>query len=821
MKKLEWFVLVAQMALSAPLMAQTASQAENPKPAAKKPAEEMFSTGVAKGRDRLDSATSTSSFKGDDIQIFGPRPLGDVLRTMAGLRIESGIGEGNNNYTVRGLPLAAGGSKYMQIQEDGLPNLEFGDIFNIGSDVYLRNDFNIGQIESIRGGSASTFASNSPGGLINLISKTGETEGGSVQLTSGLNYDSKRVDFDYGGKLSDKLQFHIGGFYRAGEGPRRVGFNGWQGGQIKFNITRKFDNGFIRLYAKLLDDRSPVFAPYPVKITGTNDAPVYENFAGFDIRRDSVLSPNVGPVVTLDGNNQPAALPINTGQHAISKSMGLEAQFEIAGWSISEKMRYSMNSGDFSRAFAANANTVSAFAAGQGGAGATAAYANGPLTGQAVPANVNGNGLLALYYISFTRVPSLNNFTNDLRATRQWDMGGGKLTTTGGVYLASQTINTQWLHSAVDIDVVGGGNTSRVNVFAANGTAQTQDGYYAFARATSLFRRIFDVQYDVLAPYGSVNWHIGKVAVGGSLRYDSGRVRGSLYGADLGGGRVGLIGYDFNNNGSISVAEGRTAFLPLTQPGAVNYNYGYLSYSAGVNYRFAEPISFFARYSSGGRANADKILFTPVVSPVTGQVANPTDKYDNVSQLEGGLKFRKGGISINATAFRVTADDHNVLNGSANRTDRAYKATGLELETNIRRGPFSLQAGATYTTAKITVDRLDASLTGKEPRHQPAWSFTAMPMVDLGKATLGASIVAITGSYAQDSNLLRMPGFTTVAAFVQVRPAERVSVTLNATNLFNTMGIFEVNQASVPANGIGFARAIDGRTVSASLRFDF
>jgi outer membrane receptor protein involved in Fe transport len=91
----------------------------------------------------------------------------------------------------------------------------------------------------------------------------------------------------------------------------------------------------------------------------------------------------------------------------------------------------------------------------------------------------------------------------------------------------------------------------------------------------------------------------------------------------------------------------------------------------------------------------------------------------------------------------------------------------------------------------------------------------------LGKATLGASIVAITGSYAQDSNLLRMPGFTTVAAFVQVRPAERVSVTLNATNLFNTMGIFEVNQASVPANGIGFARAIDGRTVSASLRFDF
>ncbi len=237
---------------------------------------EVFSTGVAKGRDRLDSATSTSSLKGDEIQRFGPRTLADVLRTMAGLRVESAIGEGNNNYTVRGLPLAAGGSKYVQIQEDGLPVLEFGDIFNIGSDVYLRNDFNIAQIETIRGGSASTFASDSPGGLINLISKTGDVEEGAIQVSSGLNYNSKRVDFDYGAPLSKDLTFHIGGFYRSGEGPRRIGYDGWKGGQVKFNITRKFDNGYIRLSAKLLDDRSPVYAPYFVNITGTDAKPVYE-----------------------------------------------------------------------------------------------------------------------------------------------------------------------------------------------------------------------------------------------------------------------------------------------------------------------------------------------------------------------------------------------------------------------------------------------------------------------------------------------------------------------------------------------------------------
>jgi outer membrane receptor protein involved in Fe transport len=347
------------------------------------------------------------------------------------------------------------------------------------------------------------------------------------------------------------------------------------------------------------------------------------------------------------------------------------------------------------------------------------------------------------------------------------------------------------------------------------------NGYYAFARGNSQFRRIFDVDYSVIAPYGSINYHFGKIAIGASARYDIGRVRGALYGADLGGGRNGLVSYDINRDGVIVPAETRVAYLPLSQPAPVHYNYRYLSYSAGINYRVAEPFSLFARYSSGGRANADKILFTPVVSTTDGGVARSGDKYDQVRQLEGGLKFRKNGITFNATAFRATADDHNVLNGSANRTDRSYRAYGLELEGGLKQGPFSLALGATYTRAKITRDRLDPTLTGKEPRHQPDWTFTATPQVDLGLATLGASIVTITKSYAQDSNLLVMPGFTTVSTFVQLRPTDRVKFTLNAHNLFNTKGIFEVNQAAVPANGIGFARSITGRTVSASLGFDF
>lgn len=828
--KTRLLLFAAGWAVATPALAEEtdASDAEadtadaQPASVATKPQAEIFSTGMAKGRDRLDSATSTSSLKGDDIDRFGPRSLADVLRTMAGLRVANGIGEGNNNYTVRGLPLAAGGSKYMQFQEDGLPVLEFGDLFNVATDVYVRNDFTVGAIETIRGGSASTFASNSPGGIVNIISRTGEQEGGRAQVTAGLDFDEKRFDFDYGGKLGENTRFYIGGFYRQGEGPRDVGFTGVRGGQVKLNITRTFEGGYVRAYFKLLDDRTPTFAPYYVNITGTDADPTIRSFPGFDLRTDSTLSPFLGPVITLDRNNQPVALPIATGQSAKSRSLGFEAQFELGEWTITERARYAVNGGDFSRMFPNRQNLVSNFAASIGGAGATARYASGPLAGQPIPGGslINGNGLLSLYFVSFVRAKSLDNFTNDLRASRVWEVGGGKLTTTGGLYFATQELDTTWLHTAMIVDAAGDGRTAQVDIVNAAGQPQTLNGYFAFGRESSLFRRIFDVDYRVLAPYGSLNFHIGKLAIGGSLRYDSGRVRGQLFGADLGGGRVGLTSFDFNRDGAFNPAERRTAFLPLDRPAPVDYDYGYLNYSVGVNYRVAEPFSVFARYSKGARANADKILFTPTVDPLSGNVARG-DRQDDVIQYEGGFKFRKNGITVNATAFHVEAEDKNVLNGAANATNRVYEADGVELEGTFTRGPFSLMAAATYTKAKITEDRIGGVFTGKEPRHQPDWVFVAVPQVDLGTFAAGANIVTITSSYSQDNNLLRMPGFTTVGAYLEAQPAENLRLTVSAQNLFNTLGIFEVNQGTVPANGIGFARAANGRTVQASLRLAF
>lgn len=126
------------------------------------------------------------------------------------MKVESTGGEGNANIAVRGLPVASGGAKFLQIQEDGLPILQFGDIAFGNADIFLRLDSTVQTIESIRGGSASTAASNAPGGIINVISKTGSSDAGSVSTTFGLDYDTFRTDFEYGTSINDSLRFHVG-----------------------------------------------------------------------------------------------------------------------------------------------------------------------------------------------------------------------------------------------------------------------------------------------------------------------------------------------------------------------------------------------------------------------------------------------------------------------------------------------------------------------------------------------------------------------------------------------------------------------------------
>lgn len=833
MKLFRLLITVAPLALATPAHAEDAAvrtDGAGSEPASAAPAQQTFSTGVARARDALDSATSTSTLTEVEIEKFGARSLSEVFRNMPGMRSESTGGDGNANISIRGLPIALGGAKFLQLQENGLPTLEFGDIAFATGDTFLRADLNLAAVQAIRGGSASTFASNSPGGIVNLIDKTGTTDGGEIEATTGLDYSTYRIDFDYGGHLSKDLHFNIGGFYRQGEGPRPVGFDAYKGGQLKFNLTREFTGGYVRFYAKLLDDRTPVTSWAPVKVTGTNANPQFTSLAGFDYGSDLQLSRYIPGNVTLDENNNLARHSYADGTHAKVKSFGVETQFELSDWTVTDRFRFSDISGSVLQPYELPADLLpfnSVDSAGTimailGAPGGTLSYATGPNAGQAVatPSTLNGNGLLSIVNTQDVTLNSLNNVTNDLRASRVWSLGNADVTLTGGFYKSSQDINSVWAWSTLVTDVLGGGNAHLMNVATAGGTMLTTGGFYAYGSPFFGYTRrdVYDLNYSVNAPYASVNYHAGKLSVGGSLRYDFGSARGTIYGTSLLANSAStVISKDMNGDGVVAPgsAETRVSQIPLGAPAPVNYNYHYLSYSAGLNYRAAEDLSLFARYSKGGRASADRILFANYVSPTSGALLRPEAAYDPVQQAEAGVKYRTPEASLYLTGFWAKTKEHNI------GLDRGYRAYGVELEGSWRRGVFQLNGGATFTKAKITADALNASNVGHIPKHQADLIFQITPQIELRKFTFGVNAYGTTNSYVQDRNLLKMPGYTVFNGFLQYRPGERMTLSLNANNLFDKAGLVEVNEGSIPANGIVTARTVNPRTVSASVRLGF
>ena len=260
--------------------------------------EDVVVTGVVNPKAKIKSSVSITTMDAKQIDQSAPRSTAEIFRSIPGIRSESSGGEGNSNISVRGVPISSGGSKYLQIQEDGLPVLLFGDISFATADIFTRFDGNVAKIEAIRGGSASTLSSNSPGGIINFISKTGKTEGGMVRTSFGLDYNNFRTDVDYGAKIGDGLYFHVGGFYRAGEGVRKTGSTSNNGGQVKFNLTKEFQNGKVTVYAKFLNDRAAAYMPMPVKVSGTNANPSWGSVSGFDATTGALqsiyLNHNVG-----------------------------------------------------------------------------------------------------------------------------------------------------------------------------------------------------------------------------------------------------------------------------------------------------------------------------------------------------------------------------------------------------------------------------------------------------------------------------------------------------------------------------------------------
>ncbi len=769
--------------------------------------DDVVVTGVVNPKSRLESSVSVSSIGTKQIEQSAPRTTGEVFRNIPGVRAESSGGEGNANFNVRGVPVSSGGSRYLQLQEDGLPVMLFGDTSFGNSDNWLRIDSNIGRVESIRGGSASTQTSNGPAGIINMISKTGKTESGSVSSTVGLDFNTNRLDFEYGTPLANGISYHIGGFVRSGEGPRAAGYNASQGGQFKANITKEFKNGYIRTSFKFLNDRAPMYLPMPMLLKGSDSNPTFANLPGFDITTDGLQTKysqqSSGPTSSESGNT---VRDVRKGNNPISQAIGLEAEFDLGeGWKISEKGRISFNKGNWIAPFSAGVGTTNSFVAGLGfPAGSTLSYAdNGAVYAPA-------NGLIQNIHMFDTTQDDLNNLFNDFKISKKL---GNNVSLTAGYFTASQTTKISWQWNAFLQEVKGDGEARLVNV---DGYSRAGQWAYGTPVWGNCCQRNYNLQHTVNAPYAGIDANITeKLNFSGSIRYDNVNVDGTI--AD--GNTKGPV--DVNGNGTIENIETVVPVVQATDRRIVGDNYGYTSYSVGLNYKLNDASAVFGRYSEGasGRA-ADRNSY--------GTDGTAIVQYDKISQLEGGYKRKFSAGYVNLTGFHSVTDEAagTALNLNAGNK---YKATGLEFEGSYNTGDFSVVGSVTYTNATIIEDRTSSVVgtnNGKTPKRQADFVYNLSPTYEFGSSKqhlVGLSILGTSKSFAGDDNTLIQPGYAYVNLLAKAGLTKGLSLAISLNNLFDTIGITEVEGVDGAFNGdrLVRARAITGRSTTLSLQYRF
>ena len=813
--------------VSTPTMVTSTAAADASAPPSKVSEElqEVVVTAVGRPVNRLDSSISTSSVDVESVFQVAPRSTEELFRSLPGIRSESSGGEGNANITVRGIPLATGGSKYLQIMEDGLPVLEYGDLNFANVDNFVRYDWSLQRIESVRGGSASTFASDSPGGIINFISNTGEHEGGAVGASFGLDYRESRADFAYGGKLNDSMNFHIGGYYRTGESVRHTGFNGDNGGQVKFNLTKNFDGGYLRFYFKHLDDRVSTYLPSPVLVKGSGS---FGAVPGYDASSDSTYSAYQTQINTFDAYGNRTNRDVTDGIHAIVNAVGVEFDKDVgSGWHINDKLRESKISGGFISPFTDTfgigikpaqqwgdalcaGSSTAAGAPATGCTGTSVTYAQGPNTGKPY------TGLAWTNLLFDTTFNDVGLFVNDLKLNKEI----GPLTATLGYYTARQKIAIDWnswqfLVETVSRDPVG------LNVTSTTGQKIASNGLYW----PGLLSFSWNLNYDTTAPYLALGGAAGKFNWDASARFDHVRARGTLYAACC--GNPG--GYDYNRDGTIDVFEARgvAAVTGGNPSGRVNYSASHTEFSLGGAYRLFDDSSVFIRYSNGARFDADRLLQIAGALNPDGSLTSTTKGYDLVKQLEAGYKWHTRTASLYATFFDTKTDETNADLTTGETFLRSYKADGLELEGNWRvlDSGFELGGNLTYTHAKIDSDALNPAVVGNKPRRQADLIWTITPQY---RAAMWAAGVTMQGSSAyfladdhQVANSLRQGAYTIFNVFGYYNVTSSLSLSLNVNNLTNEFVVTEAEEHTGVSGDIVRARPLSARSTLLSLRYAF
>jgi outer membrane receptor protein involved in Fe transport len=764
---------------------------------------------------KLESSTAVTTFAERELQHQAPRGTAELLKGAPGFQVMSNSGETGADVTVRGLPVAEQSSfRYVSLQEDGLPVFEPSNLIFAFPDAMARLDETVARVEAVRGGSAAVFGSSTPGGIVNLISKTGGPSfAGTVRSTTGAQ-GMQRVDLNVGGPLANEWRYNTGGYWRFDRGLRHPGFPANEGGQLRANVTRDFGASRLRLYGKYLDERDVWYLGIPIQNYRDPEAiaggPAVGNGTMFAEERRKLTIPdafNPGQMVTHDLNG-------NTTRYGM---IGGDVSRDLArGWTMTLRGKV-LHSDNETNLMVDVADPFPIAVVGPPGPRQLRYVTTGQtLTDPDQVANLNGNGLMTVQGLAFIHQPVTNGIVN-LELARQ----GARHDLTGGVYVSSYRTRLQIVQEGVFVEVADNPRLVQVGMPGPGGE---------FVGLTPP---------DGFAGYNAGFWNLrNRTTIASLYLGDSWRATERLT-VDL-GARVDHNGSNGRNerpvvpgqvvNGEVvgqEVPAGYPAFTPTDAQSRAgmfgsgiyrtwDYTFGTWSASLGANYRLGERSAVYGRFSRGSRMPTPQqwTFQTTDGSQVTGDTKR--GDVETTTQAELGVKTSAERWSLLLTGFYGTSKGMLVTldRGQANGgfaflpISSDTRTVGAEIEAAVSPlEGLQLRAIATVQDPRFTRFTYDFFVPGTGPMSGPQTrdysgnrlNDVASLLGDVGgsytwkSAELFADYRYNGKRFANRPNTVTIPSFGEVNGGVGYRVG-RSSLRLQALNLLNTQAVQQMAQ---------------------------
>jgi len=795
-------------------------------------------TGNFEPRLQLESSTSVTTLDSKTLGQTFQRGTADLLQAIPGTFTDPSAGEVFTRVYSRGISASAEddmGWYYVSLQEDGLP-VSLVQHSYYSPDIFHRVDLTTQKLEAIRGGSAAITALNAPGGIYNFISNgPSDNFRGEVQIQGGVQGEGNpfsRADFILQGPLGNNWYYNVGGHYRVDDGARNTSFTFSKGGQLKFNLIKTHDDGYIKFYGKILDD-------FTNRYTGVAATDWSDPKAAFgqDFNTTALMMPafsgNVpdGRRTTEGATNE---FDPSQGVHAQDRAFGVDILQDLGqNWSVRFNLKHSDKNANWqtaiSNAFVSLSNPLAYFITGAQFPVGQIVFREA-LSGNEL-ARVDNSGILAGESFQYLGDGSLPNdaimgtaswlkqnrsdeWMNQItlrKKTKNHDFNLGtasgfsktSLYTQGSFGFVTYEPNPRMLQVTLQNP-----NQPIIDLSDENGLSNYGGLFFDNSRAN--VRQIAFFANDRWKIHEQLHLDLG-------LRYETINHKGSKDQASplqRDGGVDGNPLTDYDNG----------LLVPTGEQDDFDFNYNYLSYSTALNYKLNEQAAIFTRFSLGNKAPELNYYF----NNFSNVPINQKGQVQTIEQFEIGLKFGKNEFSATATAFWSQLKNIGIAdfafdseNGNVFYTPVQFndsRTMGIEWESAYSpfyfltfrfNGNLQNPKATKWTVydANGSIDIVDDTTTDYSDNRLP---FNPNLMFNLGaeyqKNKLNGFLKwqFIGGREGNIANAFQLPAYSLFTTGLGYAINQNLSINFIVTNLFNSAGLanfFGANSFGASANG--------------------